>query len=217
MAIYGYVRVSTKEQNLDRQIDAMHEQGITDKFIYADKESGKNFVRPAYKKLLTKVKPGDTIVFHSLDRMGRDYEEMGKQWNYITQVKKAKVKVLDMPLLDTGEGKGDITEKLVADIVFKLLCYLSQKERENTLKRQEEGIKAAKSRGVRFGRPRLEKPEGYEECSRLWQEEVISAREAARRLGCSHTAFLNWMKEEGKKKKAEQEEEKEKDEGKQEE
>ena len=201
MAVYGYVRVSTKEQNLDRQIDSMHEQGISNQFIYADKESGKNFSRPAYKKLLSKIKPGDTVVFHSLDRMGRDYEEMGEQWRYITQVKKAKVKVLDMPLLDTGEGKGDVTEKLIADIVFKLLCYLSQKERENTLKRQEEGIRAAKSRGVRFGRPRREKPSCYEECVGLWQKGTISAREAARRLGCSHTAFLNWMEEEGRERK----------------
>lgn len=197
MKTYGYVRVSTRDQNLARQMDSMHAFGIPDERIYADKQSGKNFDRPAYEKLLKKVKEGDLIVFHSLDRMGRDYVEMGEQWHYITEVKKVNVKVLDMPLLDTEGGPEDITRTLIGDIVFKLLCYLAQVEREAIHKRQQEGILAAKERGVRFGRPAYEKPSGYEECALLWQEGKISSREAAKRMGCSHTLFLNWMRQDG--------------------
>ena len=197
MQIYGYIRVSTKDQNLNRQYDSMYEQGLTDEMIFADKQSGKNFARPAYEKLLSIVEEGDLILFHSLDRMGRNYKEMGEQWYYLTHVKKVYVKVLDMPLLDTSKSQDDVTSSLISDIVFKLLCYMAEVERENTLKRQKEGIRAAMERGVRFGPPKKVKPVNYEECRKLWQAGTISAREAARRLGCSHSTFLAWMKEEG--------------------
>lgn len=197
MKVYGYVRVSTKDQNLDRQILSMHEQGISDEFIYADKQSGKDFSRPAYAKLLKKVKPGDLIVFHSLDRMGRDYKDMGEQWAYLTQVKKVHVKVLDMPLLDTVNGPSDITGTVIVDIVFKLLCYMAQVERDHILQRQQEGITAAKLRGVKFGRPCNPKPPGFEECLGKWQRKEMTAREAGRRLGVSHTTFLRWSRQAG--------------------
>lgn len=196
MNVYGYIRVSTKDQNLSRQYDSMHEAGLDDAHIFADKQSGKNFERPAYEKLMKKIKPGDVILFHSLDRMGRNYSDMSDQWYIITHQKKANIKVLDMPILDTT-NTNDITGTLIADIVFKLLCYMAEKERETTLKRQEEGIRAAKARGVKFGRRPMEKPENYEEVKEQWRKKEIGCKNAAKLLGISHTTFLKWMKDEG--------------------
>lgn len=188
---YGYARVSTKEQNEERQILALREFGINDKLIYVDKQSGKDFERPSYKRLLKKLKPDDTLVIKSIDRLGRNYDEILEQWRIITKEKRAAIVVLDMPLLDTRQSR-DLTGTLIADIVLQLLSYVAQTEREFIRQRQAEGIAAAKARGVKFGRERLPLPENYDEIYALWSDKKISAREAGRRLGVSHKTFLQW-------------------------
>ena len=188
---YGYARVSTKEQNEERQLLALNEFGIYDKNIYVDKQSGKDFERPKYKLLLKRLKPGDTLVIKSIDRLGRNYDEILEQWRIITKEKRAAIVVLDMPLLDTRQSR-DLTGTLIADIVLQLLSYVAQTEREFIRQRQAEGIAAAKARGVKFGRRPMERPTEYEELKLLWQEGRLSAREAARRLKISHRTFLLW-------------------------
>ena len=148
--VYGYVRVSTKEQNEARQVIAMHEFGVVEQNVFIEKQSGKDFNRPQYKKLLRKLKAGDTLVIKSIDRLGRNYDEIIEQWRIITKEKQAAIVVLDMPLLDTRQGR-DLTGTLIADIVLQLLSYVAQTEREFIKRRQAEGIAAAKARGVRFG------------------------------------------------------------------
>lgn len=191
--IYGYARVSTKDQNEARQINALREFGIKEKNIYMDKLSGKDFNRPSYLKMMKKLKKEDTLVIMSIDRLGRNYHEILEWWRIITKEKEAAIVVLDMPLLDTRKGR-DLTGTLIADIVLQLLSYVAQTEREFIRKRQAEGIAAAKERGVRFGAKPMEKPENYEEVKAIWQKKEISAREAAKRLGISHKTFLVWMK-----------------------
>ena len=190
---YGYVRVSTREQNEERQVIAMHEFGIEDKLIYTDKQSGKNFERPQYKKLLKKLKPDDTLVIKSIDRLGRNYEEILEQWRIITKEKRAAIVVLDMPLLDTRQSR-DLTGTLIADIVLQLLSYVAQTEREFIRQRQAEGIAAAKARGVKFGREKKAIPEAFEEVYAAWNKGLISAREAGRRLNVTHQTYLRWAK-----------------------
>lgn len=191
--VYGYVRVSTKEQNEARQMDAMRAFGVSDRNIYMDKLSGKDFNRPAYQKLIKKLKKDDTLVIMSIDRLGRNYHEILEQWRIITKEKEAAIVVIDMPLLDTRKGR-DLTGTLIADIVLQLLSYVAQTEREFIKKRQAEGIAAAKARGVKFGAKPMEKPENYEEVREAWKKGEISAREAGRRLGVAHKTFLVWMK-----------------------
>ena len=147
---YGYVRVSAKDQNEARQVIAMHEFGIKQDLIFIEKQSGKDFNRPQYKRLMRKLKTGDTLVIKSIDRLGRNYDEIIEQWRIITKEKQVAVVVLDMPLLDTRQGR-DLTGTLIADIVLQLLSYVAQTEREFIKRRQAEGIAAAKARGVRFG------------------------------------------------------------------
>ena len=154
--VYGYVRVSTKEQNEDRQMLALEEFPVERHNIYMDKLSGKDFNRPQYHKMMRKLKAGDVIVLKSIDRLGRDYEEIQNQWRIITKEKGAHIVVLDMPLLDTRETGKDLTGTFIADLVLQILSYVAQTERENTRQRQAEGIAAARMRGVRFGRPRKE-------------------------------------------------------------
>ncbi len=149
---YGYVRVSAKDQNVERQIDAMHEAGLQDKRIFIEKQSGKDFDRPVYLRLLKKLRPGDVLFVKSIDRLGRNYNEILEQWRVITKEKEAAIVVLDMPLLDTRSNR-DLTGTLIADIVLQLLSYVAQTEREFIKQRQAEGIAAAKARGVRFGPP----------------------------------------------------------------
>lgn len=189
---YGYIRVSSRDQNEERQVRAMEEFGILPKNMICDMQSGKDFERPGYKRLLKKIKPGDTLVIKSIDRLGRNYEEILEQWRLLTQEKKADIVVLDMPLLDTRKGK-DLTGTLIADIVLQLLSYVAQTEREFIRQRQREGIEAAKARGVYFGRTAMERPANYAEVKREWQCGNISIREAGRRLGISHTGFKNWI------------------------
>ena len=164
---YGYVRVSTREQNEERQMIAMQRFGLTEKQIVVEKQSGKDFERPKYQRLLKKIKPGDTLVIKSIDRLGRNYEEILEQWRLITKQKQADIIVLDMPLLDTRQGR-DLTGVLISDIVLQLLSYVAQTEREFIRQRQAEGIEAARAKGIRFGRPRLDRPQGFEALRIQW-------------------------------------------------
>lgn len=189
---YGYVRVSSRDQNEERQIIAMHEFGVDDKQIYMDKQSGKDFERPQYRKLMRKIKTGDTLVIKSIDRLGRNYDEILVQWRTITKQKKVAIVVLDMPLLDTRQNR-DLTGTLIADIVLQLLSYVAQTERDFIKQRQKEGIAAAKARGVQFGRTPMERPADYDQIKTLWFQEKISAREAGRQLGITHKTFLRWV------------------------
>ena len=193
---YGYVRVSTKEQNLDRQLTAMKDFGVPEALIYEDKQSGKDFERPAYRRLLRALRPGDTLVIKSIDRLGRNYEEILDQWRVITKKKRAAIVVLDMPLLDTRQGQ-DLTGTLIADIVLQLLSYVAQTEREFIRERQREGIAAARARGVHLGRKPKEKPDNFPSVSRRWRDGDLSARKAAEQLGVSPHTFVKWVRETG--------------------
>lgn len=194
MACYGYVRVSTKDQHEDRQVIAMQEAGVPDSCICIDKQSGKDFDRPMYKRMLRKLRRDDLLYVKSIDRLGRNYEEILEQWRYITKTKGADIVVLDMPLLDTRKGK-DLVGTLIADIVLQLLSYVAQTERETIHQRQAEGIAAAKARGVKFGRPPKKRPPNFEIYKKLYKSNEISARGAAACLGITHKTFIRWAKE----------------------
>lgn len=194
MKTYGYIRVSTKEQNEDRQLIAMREFGVAEENIILDKQSGKNFDRPGYKRLMRELKAGDTLVIKSIDRLGRNYEEILEQWRDITKDKQVAIVVLDMPLLDTRQGR-DLTGVLIADIVLQLLSYVAQTEREFNRQRQAEGIAAAKAKGVHFGRNFKDRGERYEEIRAAWARGEISGRAAAKELGVAHGTFQRWCKE----------------------
>lgn len=191
---YGYGRVSTREQNERRQLIALQEFGIETERIYVDKQSGKNFERIQYQCLLCKLKCGDALVVKSIDRLGRNYEEILEQWRFITKEKQADIVVLDMPLLDTRKNK-DLTGTLIADIVLQLLSYVAQTEREFIRQRQAEGIAAAREQGVKFGRRPMERPPEYEMIKERWRQGQLSARGAARQLGITHRTFLLWANE----------------------
>ena len=191
---YGYARVSTKEQNEQRQIVALMAFGVSGKCIYVDKQSGRDFERPQYQRLVRKLKDGDTLVVKSIDRLGRNYEEILEQWRIITKEKAAAIVVLDMPLLDTRNNR-DLTGMLIADIVLQLLSYVAQTEREYIRQRQAEGIAAAKSRGVQFGRKPKEKPPEYPTVLEAWRRKELSARAAATRLGVTHKTFQKWSEQ----------------------
>lgn len=190
--MYGYVRVSSRDQCEERQLVAMREFGVSERYIYADKLSCKNFERPQYKCLVRRIRAGDVLVIKSIDRLGRNYTEIQEQWRHITKVKCADIVVLDMPLLDTRQKGRDLTGTFIADIVLQILCYVAQVERENTRQRQAEGIAAAKARGVRFGREKLPIPEDFYPLMDSYLSNDISARAAARMLGIAHSTFLNW-------------------------
>ena len=192
---YGYVRVSTQEQNEARQLAAMRSFGVAEENIIVEKLSGKDFRRPQYQRLVRRLRPGDVLVVKSIDRLGRNYAEILEQWGTVTKERAAAIVVLDMPLLDTRQGR-DLTGTLIADIVLQLLSYVAQTERENIRQRQAEGIAAALERGVRFGRKRTELPERFGELARLWREGGVSSQEAARELGGSHHTLLRRGKEE---------------------
>ena len=193
--IYGYVRVSTKEQNEDRQLLALRGFGVPPRDTYMDKLSGKDFERPQYKRLVKKLRPGDVLAVKSIDRLGRNYEEILEQWRLITKEKRADIVVLDMPLLDTRHTGRDLTGTFVADLVLQILSYVAQTERENIHQRQMEGIAAARLRGVRFGRPRKPVPQEFERLKKEWEQHRISSRAAARGLGVAQDTFLRWARE----------------------
>ena len=193
--IYGYIRVSSRDQNEDRQVIAMREFGIAEKNLVIDKQSGKDFARPGYRRLLRKLKPNDTLVIKSIDRLGRNYDEVLEQWRLLTKEKQVDIVVLDMPLLDTRKGR-DLIGTLISDIVLQLLSYVAQTEREFIRQRQREGIAAARARGVRFGARPQERPASFSEVSGAWRAGRISARAAARQLGVAHRTFMKWVEQE---------------------
>ena len=191
--IYGYARVSTREQNEERQLVAMRNYGVAEPDIFLDKQSGKDFDRKAYRKLLKKLRPGDILVIKSIDRLWRDYGEVPEQWRFITKEKKADVVVLDIPLLDTRNHERDLTRTFVTDLVLQILSYVAQQERDFIHQRQTEGIEAAKARGVKFGRPPIKRPDTFDEVYKSWECGEISAREAGRRLGVNYKTFQAWV------------------------
>lgn len=193
--MYGYARVSTKDQNEDRQLLALEEFSISRSQIYVDKISGKDFNRPQYQRLMKRLKSGDLLVIKSIDRLGRNYEEIQNQWRLITKEKFVDIVVLDMPLLDTRKSGKDLTGTFVADLVLQILSYVAQTERENIKQRQMEGIAAARLRGVRFGRPRKVVPEIFPQLKEDWLQGKINSRKAAELLEVSQDTFLRWAKE----------------------
>lgn len=191
---YGYARVSTREQKEDRQIIAMAQVPVEKEHIYVDKGSGKNFNRPAYRDLMARLKPGDLLVIQSIDRLGRNYEEILCQWQLLTKEMHVDIQVLDVPLLDTRRGK-DLMGMFIADLVLQLLCYVAEVEHENLKHRQAQGIAAAKAKGIRFGRPKLPVPEKFDDLKGQWRKGEISSRNAAKQLHISHQTFLRWAKQ----------------------
>ena len=176
--VYGYVRVSSREQNEDRQMLALNEREVPEKNIYIDKQSGKDFERPAYRRMMRRLGEGDLLLVKSIDRLGRNYSEVIEQWRIITKEKRADIRVLDMPLLDTTIGK-DVLGTFIADLVLQVLSYSAHSERESIHQRQAEGIAAAKAKGVKFGRPALPYPENFREIHRDWRKKKITLRQAA--------------------------------------
>lgn len=191
---YAYIRVSTKEQHEDRQKIAMLKYGVSPERIILDRQSGKDFDRPGYRALVEQLQPKDTLVIKSIDRLGRNYSDILEQWRIITKEKQAAVVVLDMPLLCSRNDRNDLTDTLIADIVLQLLSYVAETERTFIRQRQAEGIAAARARGQRFGRPKMQRPAEFETLKVRYEEGDISARKAAKILGISHASFLKWIK-----------------------
>ena len=194
MSIYGYVRVSSAEQNEDRQIRALAKQNIMQKNIYMDKQSGKDFNRPQYKKLVRKLKKGDILYILSIDRLGRNYEEIQNQWRILTKEMGIDIVVIDMPLLDTRNGK-DLMGTFIADLVLQILSFVAQNERENIRLRQAQGIAAARLRGVKFGRPKKVLPDNFDEMVINWRNKKISLPEVLIICGISEATFYRRISE----------------------
>jgi DNA invertase Pin-like site-specific DNA recombinase len=194
MAVYGYVRVSSADQNTDRQTDAMNGIKIPDTQIYTDKQSGKNFERPQYKALLKKLKPGDLVYIKSIDRLGRNYDEIQNQWRTLTKERGVEIAVMDMPILDTRNGK-DLVGTFLADIVLQILSFVAQNERENIRKRQNEGIAAAKARGVHLGRPVKKPPENFLELIRAWERGRLTLEKILEQTGLKKATFYRRLRE----------------------
>ncbi len=194
MSMYGYARVSTKEQREDRQLMALTEMRLSLENIYVDKQSGKDFERPMYRRLIKKLKEEDLLYIKSIDRLGRNYEEILEQWRLLTREKKVDIVVLDMPLLDTRRGK-DLMGTFLSDIVLQVLSFVAENERKNIRERQREGIEAARQRGVRFGRPRKPLPENFDQLSQSWLEGEITGKQAADLCGMPLTSFRRKSRE----------------------
>ncbi len=190
MKVYGYVRVSSVDQNEDRQMIAMHNVGIPDKNIFIDKQSGKNFNRPNYKRMVKKIKSGDLLYILSIDRLGRNYEEVQNQWRILTKEIGVDICVIDMPLLDTRQGK-DLMGTFIADLVLQILSFVAQSERENNRKRQAEGIAAAKARGVQFGRRKRDLPDCFATFHQKYRADELTLREAAKACGMPKSTFYD--------------------------
>jgi DNA invertase Pin-like site-specific DNA recombinase len=192
--IYGYIRVSTREQNEDRQLVALREMAVPEQNIFMDKQSGKDFDRPQYKKLVKKLKPDDLLYIKSIDRLGRNYEEIQNQWRILTKEKSIDIVVLDMLLLDTRRGK-DLMGTFLSDIVLQVLSFVAENERANIRQRQAEGIAAAKKRGVRFGRPNVQPPEDFPSIVAEWEAGQLEFRDALARSGLTEATFYRRLRE----------------------
>ena len=192
--IYGYIRVSSTDQNEDRQRIAMEAKDVPKKNIYIDKQSGKDFERPQYKRLVRKLKAGDLLYVLSIDRLGRNYKDVQEQGRVLTKEKNVDICVIDMPLLDTRTAK-DLMGTFIADLVLQILSFVAENERANIKKRQEQGIAAAKARGVRFGRPEKPVPENFVEIVRQWDEQIITTSEATRLCDMSRATFYRKIRE----------------------
>ena len=191
---YGYIRVSSADQNEDRQLLAMREAKVPEDRIFLDKQSGKDFNRANYKRLVKKLKPGDLLCIKSIDRLGRNYEEIQDQWRYLTREKGVDIAVLDMPLLDTRRGK-DLMGTFLSDIVLQVLSFVAENERINIRQRQAEGIAAAKKRGVRFGRPNVQPPEDFPAIVAEWEAGRLGFRDALERTGLAEATFYRRLRE----------------------
>lgn len=194
MSEYAYVRVSTIDQNEERQMVEMRKLGIEDDNIFKDKQSGKNFERPQYKKLIRKLRKGDLLYILSIDRLGRNYEEIQTQWRFLTREKEIDIAVIDMPLLDTRRGK-DLMGTFLADIVLQVLSFVAQNERENIRKRQAQGIAAAKAKGYKFGRPAIKTPSDFGQTIKQWETGQLKLIEAAEKCSMSTSTFYRRLRE----------------------
>ena len=194
MSIYGYVRVSSMNQNEDRQMIALQDVGVVDKYIFMDKQSGKDFERPQYKKLIKKLKSGDLLYILSIDRLGRNYEEIQRQWRVLTKDIGVDICVIDMPLLDTRNGK-DLMGTFIADLVLQILSFVAQSERENIKKRQSEGIAAAKARGIKFGRPEKDVPDDFGKIVKEWEQKRLPFSEVLKLCNMSEATFYRRLRE----------------------
>ena len=192
--VYGYVRVSSIDQNEDRQLIVMDENSVPSKNVYIDKQSGKDFERPQYKKLVKKLKAGDLLYILSIDRLGRNYEDIQKQWRILTKDIGIDICVIDMPLLDTRNGK-DLMGTFIADLVLQILSFVAQSERENIKKRQAQGIAAAKAKGVKFGRPEVPMPNDFDKYVAKWEKGQITTSEILKMTGLSKSTFYRKVRE----------------------
>ena len=192
--VYGYARVSTLDQNEDRQVIALRERRVAPGFIYIDRQSGKDFDRPQYRKMVRRMRRGDLLYVASIDRLGRNYEEIQRQWRLLTQEVGVNICVLDMPLLDTRRGK-DLMGTFIADLVLQILSFVAQSERESIRRRQAEGIAAARARGVHLGRPMKGVPEDFDCIVQAWESGTLCLPEAVRRSGMSRTTFYRRARE----------------------
>lgn len=191
MQKYGYVRVSTREQNEARQLAALAPFEVPQKNLYVEKKSGKDFDRPVYKRLMKRLRPGDLLIVKSIDRLGRNYDEILEEWRHITKEIGADVLILDMPLLDTRTKGRDLTGTFIADLVLQILSYVAQTERENIRQRQMEGIAAAKRQGVKFGRPLMPLPDNFDEVHKAWRGKQLTLKQAARECGMPEGTFYS--------------------------
>jgi len=194
ISTYGYCRVSTAEQNESRQLDCMAELRIPSSQIFVDKQSGKDFKRPAWQSLVKKLKRDDLLYVHSIDRLGRNYEDIQNWWRFLTKDRGVDIAVLDMPLLDTRRNK-DLLGTLIADLVLNLLSYVAHNERETIRKRQAEGIAAAKARGVIFGRPIIMPPENFADIAREWENGKLHRKDFIKQTGLSETTLYRRLRE----------------------
>ena len=192
---YGYIRVSTKYQNINRQIEAFNQLDSPLDKTFIDKCSGKDFKRPNYQRLVKTLKKGDHIFIKSIDRLGRNYEEIIKEWTYLTETLLVHITVLDCPLLDTSREDGTLTGRFISNLFLQVLSYVAQIERENIKQRQKEGIRIAKVKGTKFGRPKYKKPANFHAIYLRYLDGDISLRQGAQQLNVSHTTFSNWIKE----------------------
>ncbi len=206
MAKYGYIRVSSKDQHPDRQLEALLKYGIRSENIFTDYISGKDFNRPRYQALIKKLKSGDVLVVKSIDRLGRNYEEIIEQWRLLCRTKKVDIEVVEFPLLNTNQTREGLTGVFISDMTLQILAYLAQTEREFIKQRQAEGIAVAKAKGVRFGSPRNPIPEGFDEAYRLWREKKVSVREAAGMARMSTSTFYRRCRDAEKERAGNQQE-----------